>query len=250
MLLLMHHSIPCNCPLCAIALAIAPLALVLSITCHPRRHHHCSLHCLHCCSPATLGTIAIALLPSLSLSLTHGHRHFPHRYPPQLSLPPLPLLLLDHHLCPHCHHCHCHRSPPLLPLQFPPLCLCLHLPATLVAAVSLLGGGRGGPYQSGAQSNFGHRRWCCHHHCCRCHPCDWPGGAGQAMCRHSMPGRRRVLTWRGCCWCSYSRHLPPRRPMMVAAAVCRLRWLRHWQWGNKVNKDSDNNTTTTKPPKQ
>jgi hypothetical protein len=35
---------------------------------------------------------------------------------------------------------------------------------------------------------------------------------------------------------------------VAAAAMCqrqRLRWLQHWQHGNKVNKYSDNNMTTT-----
>ncbi len=102
-----------------------------------------------------------------------------------------------------------HPAPLLpLPLILPPSPLPLLLLAALVAiSIALfvasaftcrpfslpsccLGWGRGGPYQSGAQSYFGcHRR--CRHYCFRlCRPRDWPGGAVPTMRGISMPSRQ------------------------------------------------------------
>jgi hypothetical protein len=117
-----------------------------------------------------------------------------------------------------------------------------------------LGWGRGGPYRSGAQSYFGHHRWCHHHHHRLCRPRDRPGGAGPTTRGIPTPSRQHAPMWQGCCWRSCSRHHLPRRPMAVAAvaaAVACQRWWRQrcWQCSNKVNEDNDNNTTATQQPK-
>ncbi len=112
-----------------------------------------------------------------------------------------------------------------------------------------LGRGRGGPYQSGAQSYFGRHRQCRHHHQCLSHPHNWPGGAGPTM--RGIP--QLAPTWGGCRRRSCSRRHPPCRPTAVAAvaaaAACQWWWRqRCWQRSNKVNKDNDNNMTTTQQP--
>jgi hypothetical protein len=211
-----HRPLPCNCHLCAIPFALAALPIVLILACHPCHHCHCLLCCLCGCLLATLVTTAIVLLPSPSLSLAHCCHHCSYCCPPQSSLPLLPLLLLDHHLRCHCHrschcpHCHCHCLAPLSPLQLPsllPLPSLTRHPCSCRAATQ---GGRGGLYQSGAQSNFGHRNWC-RHHCCRLyHPGNQPGGARQTTCGHSTSGRWHAPTWGGCCRHLCRRRHPPR----------------------------------------
>ncbi len=59
-----------------------------------------------------------------------------------------------------------------------------------------------------------------------------------------------VTTWRGCCLRLCSRHQPPCRPTAVAAVAACWRWRQQWCWqrGNKVNKDNNNNMTTTQQP--
>jgi hypothetical protein len=64
-----HCPLPCNRPLCTIAIALAALAIALIIAHHPCRHRHCALHHRRCCLPAILVTITIALPPSPSLPL-------------------------------------------------------------------------------------------------------------------------------------------------------------------------------------
>jgi hypothetical protein len=78
-------------------LLLAP-HLVLLIACHPhRRHSPCHCHHPRCCSPRTLVSIAITLATVASA------------------------IVIAHHPCRRCNR--------------PLCCLCLHLPATLVAAV-------------------------------------------------------------------------------------------------------------------
>jgi hypothetical protein len=138
-----HCPLPCNCPLCVIALTLAALAIACILSDHPCHHCHCPLCCCCHCSPAILVTVVIALPPSPTSSL------------PTLITVAIPLIVA----------CHSHATtialvvgclPPLLPLPFllPPLpsplsllttrvtvcnhplcCLCLHSPTTLVAVM-------------------------------------------------------------------------------------------------------------------
>jgi hypothetical protein len=190
-------------------------ALTLLVACHPHRHHsRRRRHCPRCRSPRTLIAVAITLAQSPSLSSLLA----------TLVTVVIALFVASTFTC--------------LPSSLPSRCL---------------GWGRGGPYRSGARSYFGRHHWCRHH----CHrlsrPPDRPGGAGPTTRSIPMPGRQLALTWGGCCRRSCSRRHPPRRLMAVAAvaaaAACQ-RWRRRWCWqcSNKVNKDNDNNMTTTQQP--
>jgi hypothetical protein len=197
-----------NCPLRAIAIILATLAIARILACHPHHHRHCPL-CHHChCLLANLVTISIALPPSPSL--------------------PLATLIAATVVAAAIALVVAHPAPSLpSPLLLPPSPLPSSLLATLVAiTIALfvasaftppppslplcrLRWGRGGQYQSGAQSYFGrHRR--CHHHCyCLCHPRNRPGGAGPTMRGIPTPGRQLALMWRSCCQRSCSRRHPP-----------------------------------------
>jgi hypothetical protein len=167
-----HCPPPCNRPLCAIAIALAALAIAHILTRHPCCHCHCPLHCRCRCLPANLVTISIALPPSPSLLLA--------TLIVATVVAAAIALIVARPAC----------SLPL-PSLSPPLPLPLLLLTTLVAvAIALFvtsaftcpppllpsrhrGWGRGGPYQSGAQSYFGRHRWC-RHHCRRlCCPREW-----------------------------------------------------------------------------
>jgi hypothetical protein len=64
-----HRPPPRNCPLHAIAIALAALAITRILTCHPCCHRHCPLFCRRRCLPSNLVTVSIALPPSPSLLL-------------------------------------------------------------------------------------------------------------------------------------------------------------------------------------
>ncbi len=64
------------------------------------------------------------------------------------------------------------------------------------------------------------------------------------------PSREVATTWQECCWHLCSRCQAPCWPTVVAAAVACWQWRRQrcLQCGNKVNKDNNNNMTTTQQP--
>ncbi len=147
-----HCPLPCICPICAIdiALALAALANALISAHHPCCHHHCPLCCCRRCSPTTLVTIAIALLPSPSL--LHATLIV---IAIALIVTFMPLLSLARHPCCHCHHSchHCHPHccclPTLLPLHLPSSSPLPSLACHPCCHCAIREGG-GGPYQSGA----------------------------------------------------------------------------------------------------
>jgi hypothetical protein len=240
----------------------------MAISSHSR-HCHCSCrpcHCPHPCSPPSLPSPLPSSLPSPMLA--HQPCHHLH-YLAALTL------FVAHH--PHCCHspCRCHRPCCCLPstlvavaITLATIAMPLSLLATLVAVTMALfvasaftclppllplchlGWGRGGPYQSIAQSYFGRHHWCRHHRCCLCRPRDQPGGAGPMTHGIPMPGRQLAPMWWGCCWRLCSRRHPPCQLTMVAAAAVCQRWRQRWCWqcSNNVNEDNDNNMTTTQQP--
>ncbi len=241
------------------------LQLPSLLHCHRSCRPH---HRPHPCPPPSLPSPLPSLLPLLLLARQPCHRLH--------CLAALTLLVACH---PHCRHsCRtaitlivARPAPSLpLPLLLPPLPSPSSLLATLVAVVIALfvasaftrppplsplrrlGWGREGPYQSGARSYLGRHCWCRHHHHRLNRPRDWPGGAGPTMHGIPTPGRQLAPMGGGCCQCPCSRCYPPCRLTAVAVAAACQRWRRRrcWQRSNKVNKDNDNNMTTTQQPTQ
>jgi hypothetical protein len=108
---------------------------------------------------------------------------------------------------------------PRPPCNCPLCCLSAFTCPPPLLPLCRLGWGRGGPYQSSAQSYFGRHHRCHHHRHRLCRPRDRPGGAGPMTRGIPTPGRQLALTWRGCCRRLCSRRHPPHQPMAVAAAA-------------------------------
>jgi hypothetical protein len=166
--------------------------LTLFVACHPHpRHSRRCRHCPRCRSPRTLVAIAITLATIAITIVITCHPH--HR---------------------------CNR---------PLCCLCLHLPATLVAAAPpRVGEGRTIPI--------------------RCAILLWPppsvppssllplpparlAGRGRSNdARDSNPRQTACTGVVGCCWRSCSRRHPPCQPMAVAASAACRRWRQRQCW--------------------
>jgi hypothetical protein len=194
---------------------LAALTLLVAFPPH-HRHSRCRCHRPRCCSPCTLVAVAIALATVAIAIIIARHPHRRHNRPLN--------------------------------------CLCLHLPATLVAVA---------PHQMGEGRTI--PIWCTillwpppsvSPSSSPPQPPAQPAGRGRSNDAQDSNARQTACAdVGGSCRHSCSRRHSPHQPTAVAAvaaaAVCRRRRRRRcWQRGNKVNEDNNNNMTTTQQPTQ